>query len=194
MLFVAIAICVLAVLCGLVIVGRSAIGASRRLARLDEAITTGAALAVRAQELRTRAEQRALGRRAPVRPGATRLVTRVAVVDLGTNSTRLLVADVESGAVSEVERVLQITRLGEGVDAGGTLGPSAIARVLDTLDGYAGRADALGAGATGRRRDERGARRVQPRRAARADRAARVLGARADGDGGGGADLRGRRL
>ena len=56
-LFVAIAFCVLAVLCGLVIVGRSAIGASRRLARLDEAVTTGAALAVRAQELRTRAER-----------------------------------------------------------------------------------------------------------------------------------------
>jgi exopolyphosphatase/guanosine-5'-triphosphate,3'-diphosphate pyrophosphatase len=71
---------------------------------------------------------------------------RVAVVDLGTNSTRLLVADVESGKVSEVERLLEITRLGEGVDASGSLNPSAIARVLDTFGGYAERADALGAG------------------------------------------------
>jgi exopolyphosphatase/guanosine-5'-triphosphate,3'-diphosphate pyrophosphatase len=72
-------------------------------------------------------------------------VTRVAVVDLGTNSTRLLVADVESGTVSEVERLLEITRLGEGVDAGGALNQTAIARVMDTLDGYAARADALAA-------------------------------------------------
>jgi exopolyphosphatase / guanosine-5'-triphosphate,3'-diphosphate pyrophosphatase len=70
---------------------------------------------------------------------------RVAVVDLGTNSTRLLVADVEHGAVSEAARLLEITRLGEGVDASGSLTPTAIARVLDCLDGYAARADALGA-------------------------------------------------
>jgi exopolyphosphatase / guanosine-5'-triphosphate,3'-diphosphate pyrophosphatase len=70
---------------------------------------------------------------------------RVAVVDLGTNSTRLLVADVDRGVVSEAERLLEITRLGEGVDASGSLNATAIGRVLDCLDGYAGRADALGA-------------------------------------------------
>jgi exopolyphosphatase/guanosine-5'-triphosphate,3'-diphosphate pyrophosphatase len=43
-------------------------------------------------------------------------VTRVGAIDLGTNSTRLLVADVEGGHVEEVGRGLQITRLGEGVD------------------------------------------------------------------------------
>jgi exopolyphosphatase/guanosine-5'-triphosphate,3'-diphosphate pyrophosphatase len=72
-------------------------------------------------------------------------VTRVAVVDLGTNSTRLLIADVASGELREVERLLEITRLGEGVDASGALNPTAVGRVLDCLDGYAARADALGA-------------------------------------------------
>lgn len=72
-------------------------------------------------------------------------MTRVAVVDLGTNSTRLLVADVSSGELREVDRLLEITRLGEGVDASGALTPTAIRRVLDCLDRYAARADALGA-------------------------------------------------
>jgi exopolyphosphatase / guanosine-5'-triphosphate,3'-diphosphate pyrophosphatase len=63
-------------------------------------------------------------------------VTRVGVVDLGTNSTRLLVADVEDGAVHEVERRLTITRLGEGVDERRILLPTALARVRNTLGGY----------------------------------------------------------
>ena len=43
---------------------------------------------------------------------------RVGAVDIGTNSTRLLVADVsESGGIAEVERLLEITRLGDRVDA-----------------------------------------------------------------------------
>jgi len=42
---------------------------------------------------------------------------RVAAVDLGTNTTRLLVADVEDGRIDEVHREARITRLGEGVDA-----------------------------------------------------------------------------
>jgi exopolyphosphatase/guanosine-5'-triphosphate,3'-diphosphate pyrophosphatase len=69
---------------------------------------------------------------------------RVAIVDLGTNSTRLLVADVMQD-VHEVERILEITRLGEGVDARGTLNATAIGRVLDCVEGYADRAEALGA-------------------------------------------------
>ena len=67
---------------------------------------------------------------------------RVAVADLGTNSTRLLVADVADGRVDEVERLLEITRLGQGVDASGTLEPVAIDRVLACLDRYAERAEA----------------------------------------------------
>ena len=43
-------------------------------------------------------------------------MARVAAVDLGTNSTRLLVADVEDGRISDVARETRITRLGEGVD------------------------------------------------------------------------------
>ena len=54
---------------------------------------------------------------------------RVGAVDLGTNSTRLLVADVEGGRVTEVVRRLAITRLGEGVDESNQLLPAAIARV-----------------------------------------------------------------
>jgi exopolyphosphatase/guanosine-5'-triphosphate,3'-diphosphate pyrophosphatase len=71
---------------------------------------------------------------------------RVAAADTGTNSTRLLVADVGSdGSVAEVERLLEITRLGEGVDAGGTLGEVPMRRVTDALGRYAERARALGA-------------------------------------------------
>jgi exopolyphosphatase/guanosine-5'-triphosphate,3'-diphosphate pyrophosphatase len=72
-------------------------------------------------------------------------VTRVAAVDLGTNSTRLLVADVEDGRVKEVERRLEITRLGEGVDRRRLLLPTAIARVRNALVGYRRTAESLGA-------------------------------------------------
>jgi exopolyphosphatase/guanosine-5'-triphosphate,3'-diphosphate pyrophosphatase len=70
---------------------------------------------------------------------------RVAAIDLGTNSTRLLVADVEDGRVDEVVRLLAITRLGEGVDEQRLLQPEPIARVHRVLDGYRAEADALGA-------------------------------------------------
>jgi exopolyphosphatase/guanosine-5'-triphosphate,3'-diphosphate pyrophosphatase len=63
-------------------------------------------------------------------------VTRVAAVDIGTNSTRLLVADVDEGVVRELGRRLEITRLGEGVDARGILLPQAIARVRNVLADY----------------------------------------------------------
>ena len=55
---------------------------------------------------------------------------RVAVVDIGTNSTRLLIADVGDGGVQEIERRTTVTRLGEGVDSSGRLRESAIERVL----------------------------------------------------------------
>jgi exopolyphosphatase / guanosine-5'-triphosphate,3'-diphosphate pyrophosphatase len=70
---------------------------------------------------------------------------RIAVVDLGTNTTRLLVADVEDGRVRELERRTAITRLGEGVDAGARLLDGAVARVFDTLAEYRAAIDELGA-------------------------------------------------
>jgi exopolyphosphatase / guanosine-5'-triphosphate,3'-diphosphate pyrophosphatase len=70
---------------------------------------------------------------------------RIAVVDLGTNSTRLLVAEVEGGRVRELERRSNVTRLGEGVDATGRLADGAIARVLDTLGDYREAIDRLAA-------------------------------------------------
>jgi exopolyphosphatase / guanosine-5'-triphosphate,3'-diphosphate pyrophosphatase len=60
----------------------------------------------------------------------------VAVVDIGSNTTRLLVGDVEDGRVEELERRTTVTRLGEGVDAGGRLVDSAIERVTTVLGEY----------------------------------------------------------
>ena len=73
---------------------------------------------------------------------------RVAAVDLGTNSTRLLVADVEDGRVDELVRRLRITRLGEGVDARRRLLPLPIARVRNCLADYRRELESLGAEAT----------------------------------------------
>ena len=69
---------------------------------------------------------------------------RVAAVDLGTNSTRLLVADVD-GELTEVVRRLAITRLGEGVDRRRRLLPLPIARVRNVLADYRRELEALGA-------------------------------------------------
>jgi len=71
-------------------------------------------------------------------------VTRVAAVDLGTNTTRLLVADVEEGHLREVARRLQITRLGEGVDSTRRLSPRAMARTGRALAEFRRLADELG--------------------------------------------------
>jgi exopolyphosphatase / guanosine-5'-triphosphate,3'-diphosphate pyrophosphatase len=60
----------------------------------------------------------------------------VAVVDIGSNSTRLLVADVRDGAITELDRRSTVTRLGEGVDATGRLGDAPQERVFATLEGY----------------------------------------------------------
>ncbi len=70
---------------------------------------------------------------------------RVGVVDLGTNSTRLLVADVDDGTVRELDRRLVITRLGEGVDQRRKLLPTALARVRNVLVDYRRAAEGLGA-------------------------------------------------
>jgi len=70
---------------------------------------------------------------------------RVGAVDLGTNSTRLLVADVDDGRVDEVARALTITRLGEGVDERRRLLPVRIARVRNVLADFRRTLDRLGA-------------------------------------------------
>ena len=70
---------------------------------------------------------------------------RVGVIDLGTNSTRLLVADVDEGRVDEVARDTTITRLGEGVDERRILLPTAVARVRNVLSGYHREVEQLGA-------------------------------------------------
>jgi len=72
---------------------------------------------------------------------------RVGAIDLGTNSTRLLVADVDvdGGGLEEVERLLTITRMGDRVDAQGRLAPESMERVRTVVDGYRERAVELGA-------------------------------------------------
>jgi exopolyphosphatase / guanosine-5'-triphosphate,3'-diphosphate pyrophosphatase len=69
---------------------------------------------------------------------------RVAVVDIGSNSTRLLIADVGDGSLRELDRRSIVTRLGEGVDATGRLGAEPQARVFAALDEYARAIEARG--------------------------------------------------
>jgi exopolyphosphatase/guanosine-5'-triphosphate,3'-diphosphate pyrophosphatase len=70
---------------------------------------------------------------------------RLAAFDVGTNSTRLLVADVDGGGiVAEHTREMVITRLGKGVDRTGRFDPAALARTLEVLAGYAGTCRRLG--------------------------------------------------
>jgi len=72
------------------------------------------------------------------------MTRRVGAVDIGTNSTRLLVADVsDEGGIAEAERLLEITRLGDRVDADHRLSDAAIARVDAVLARYAARAGEL---------------------------------------------------
>ena len=67
------------------------------------------------------------------------------MVDIGTNSTRLLVAELRNGRVAELDRRTTVTRLGEGLEASGRLSDGAIARVSDALAAYREAIDALGA-------------------------------------------------
>jgi exopolyphosphatase / guanosine-5'-triphosphate,3'-diphosphate pyrophosphatase len=68
-------------------------------------------------------------------PGAV----RVAAVDCGTNSLRLLIADVDprAGQLADVDRRMEIVRLGQGVDATGRLAPEPLARTFRALQTYA---------------------------------------------------------
>jgi exopolyphosphatase/guanosine-5'-triphosphate,3'-diphosphate pyrophosphatase len=92
-----------------------------------------------------------------MRPGGGQL-TRVAAVDCGTNSIRLLIADVNGDELVDVHRELRIVRLGQGVDGSGRLVPEALARTETALQDYAGlvrhhRADAVRMVATSATRD-----------------------------------------
>ncbi len=71
-------------------------------------------------------------------PGQAR-PRRVAAVDCGTNSVRLLVADVDPdrGELTDVDRRMEIVRLGQGVDRTGRLAPEALARTAGALRDYA---------------------------------------------------------
>ncbi len=64
---------------------------------------------------------------------------KVAVVELGTNSCRLLLAEVHGGAVQARERTTSVTRLGEGVDRRRVLGAAAVRRTTECLETYARR-------------------------------------------------------
>jgi exopolyphosphatase/guanosine-5'-triphosphate,3'-diphosphate pyrophosphatase len=64
-------------------------------------------------------------------------MTRVAALDCGTNSLRLLVADVEESTLRDIVRRMEIVRLGEGVDRTGRLSDAALGRTFGVLDDYA---------------------------------------------------------
>jgi exopolyphosphatase / guanosine-5'-triphosphate,3'-diphosphate pyrophosphatase len=70
---------------------------------------------------------------------------RVAVIDIGTNSTRLLIADVEGAEVSEVERVTTVTNLGRGVEHTGNLCSDAVDGACGVIADYKARYEELGA-------------------------------------------------
>ncbi|MDX1890411.1 Ppx/GppA phosphatase family protein [Mycolicibacterium sp. 050158] len=64
-------------------------------------------------------------------------VRRVGAIDCGTNSIRLLIADVADGRLHDVHREMRIVRLGEGVDATGSFTEGALARTRGALVDYA---------------------------------------------------------
>lgn len=73
-------------------------------------------------------------------------MTRVAAVDCGTNSIRLLVAERGAdGRMVELDRRLQLVRLGQGIDATGEFHPDALARTFAAIDDYAAVVRELGA-------------------------------------------------
>src|SRR3984957_9018693 len=82
-----------------------------------------------------------------VRPAGLLMTCRVAAVDCGTNSLRLLVADVDldRAELTDLTRRMEIVRLGEGVDETGRLASGALARAIGVLRGYADVITGLGA-------------------------------------------------
>lgn len=67
-------------------------------------------------------------------------MTRVAAIDCGTNSIRLLIADVDAatGMLTDVVRTMRVVRLGEGIDRTGDFSPGALERTFAACDEYAG--------------------------------------------------------
>ncbi|GAA2861735.1 Ppx/GppA phosphatase family protein [Streptosporangium fragile] len=72
---------------------------------------------------------------------------RVAAIDCGTNSVRLLIADIGHDRLTDVERRMEIVRLGQGVDKTGRLAPEALERTFAAMRGYAELVERHGAGA-----------------------------------------------
>ena len=107
---------------------------------------------------------------------------RVAAADLGTNSTRLLIAEVEEGRVWPVERRVVVTGLGAGVDSAGRLAEEGMARTLEVLADY--RAAARAAGADRLRAVATSAVRDAYNRVAFLERAGEALGVRPEVIGG----------
>ena len=70
---------------------------------------------------------------------------RVAVVDIGTNSTRLLIGDVEGTGVTEIERRTTVTSMGRGVDHTGMICTDAVDDVCSVIADYKARYEEMGA-------------------------------------------------
>jgi exopolyphosphatase/guanosine-5'-triphosphate,3'-diphosphate pyrophosphatase len=64
-------------------------------------------------------------------------LSRVAAIDCGTNSIRLLIADIREGNFKEIVRTMEIVRLGQGVDQNKSFHPDAIARTLSAVEKFA---------------------------------------------------------
>jgi exopolyphosphatase/guanosine-5'-triphosphate,3'-diphosphate pyrophosphatase len=62
------------------------------------------------------------------------LIVRVAAIDCGTNSIRLLIADIENGTLTDVTRQMIVVRLGEGVDKTGEFSQAALDRTFAATD------------------------------------------------------------
>lgn len=106
---------------------------------------------------------------------------RVAAIDIGTNSTRMLVADLRDDEIEELARHSNVTRLGDKVDETGRLDAAACERVLAVLRDYRREIDELGAGeihaiATSAVRDTANGHEFSERIAAETGIAARVIG------------------